>query len=380
MIYDADVIVVGAGPGGSTAAAIAAQCGLKTLMLDREQFPRDKACGDAVPISCFKVLRELGLGPFTSDDYYAIDKLHLRGPRGTSLTFQLSHDDDLGSRIVSRYVFDQMLFEFAQNCGAEVQTVSVSGPLIEDGQVIGIRGKRDKQNLEFRAKVVIGADGATSAIARALGSYDERDDKWAVALRGYVETVSDLNGTIEFAFLDKIQPGYAWLFPVGRRLANVGVGMRSDFYKKQNKTLPEALDYYCSTPAIRKLIGMNKARNLKSWPIPLFSFDRKRVFDGAMLIGDAAGFVNPITGAGIYTAVVTGQYAAKTAAHAIQSGDVTVAGLDLYNKMWQDKLGADLKRAVTLHNILAAIPNLIDGLLLTGKMIPNIIPRLLGKI
>lgn len=380
MNYDADVIVVGAGPGGSTAAAVAAKAGLKTLLLERETFPREKACGDAVPISCFKVLHEMGLGPFDEEQFFRISKLLIRGPKRASMLFNLTVEKEVASCIVSREVFDDTLYRHALSCGTQTKQMQVTAPLIEDGQVVGVKGKVGRQNIELRSKVVIAADGATSVIARALKSHLEREDRWAVALRAYIETDVDLDRTIEFEFLDKIQPGYAWFFPMSKRYANIGVGMRSDFYKKQDKSLKEALDYYLTTPPIRKLIGNHQPDNLKSWPLPLFTFELKRVFNGAILVGDAGGFVDPITGAGIYPAVVTGRYAAEVSAEAIRQGDVSERALAPYDTRWQAKLGKDLKRAIVMHDILAAIPNVIDGLLVTGRIFPALVPRLLGKI
>src|SRR5262249_49886011 len=153
-------------------------------------------------------------------------------------------------------------YRHALSCGVQTKHMQVTAPLIEDGYVVGVKGKVDRQNVEFRSKVVIAADGATSVIARALKSHQEHEDRWAVALRAYVKTDVDLDRQIEFEFLDKIQPGYAWFFPMNKHYANIGVGMRSDFYKKQDKTLKEALDYYITTPPIRKLIGNNKPENL----------------------------------------------------------------------------------------------------------------------
>ncbi len=377
---DADVIVVGGGPAGSTAAALLAKSGLCTLLLDRETFPRDKACGDAVPLSCFRVLRDLGLPQSAFEGVYRLDQLLLRAPLGGTLKFPLSTDPDAASAIISRHEFDYVLYKHALDSGAECRIVNVNAPIVENGQVVGVRGKADRHNVELRARLVIAADGATSAIARALGSRQPREDRWAVALRGYIQTDRELDGTMEVAFLDKIQPGYAWFFPIGKHSANIGVGMRSDHYKRHSKTLTDALDYYCTTPPVRALAGNNKVTDIKTWSIPFFTQNLKRVFNGALLAGDAGGFVNPITGAGIYPAVVTGSYAAQTAIAAIAAGDVSEGRLAQYDALWQAKLGGDLRRATSLHTILAPMPSLMDILLFIGRNGPALVPRALGKV
>jgi flavin-dependent dehydrogenase len=201
-----------------------------------------------------------------------------------------------------------------------------------------------------------------------------------VALRAYIDSDADLGRGIDFVFLDKIQPGYAWLFPISERRANVGVGMRSDFFKKSRYTLTEALDYYLSLPYMRQIIGAHKPENVKTWSLPLFSFEVKRVFDGALLIGDAGAFITPLAGAGIHTAVQTGQFAAEAAAEAIRAGDVSASGLMRYDTLWRKHMAGDMQRALTVHDMLAFFPALIDGLLLASRAIPPLLPRLLGKL
>lgn len=376
---DYDVIVAGAGPAGSSAAAVLAQSGLHTLLIDREGFPREKACGDAVPSKGIRLLQEIGMQPFTADELYPVKKVLLRGPRGAELKFALTEDPQFNSSIVSRYVFDNAICQHAISCGAEYRTMSASAPILENGRVVGIKAKAGKQEVELRSKMVIAADGATSVIARALSGVQRSESQQAVALRGYLKTDIDLDPTIEFIFSANILPGYAWFFPMGKRIANVGIGMRADFYKRQSRSLPEALQIYLDSPEVRALAGKNKIENLKSWPIPLFSFEQKRIFNGALLIGDAGGFVSPLTGAGIYPALVTGTSAAKVAVEAIRVGDVSEKGLAAFEGLWRKDLEGEMKGATFLHKILSAIPSLIDVLIVAGRAVPPLVPVVIGK-
>src|SRR5579859_7352868 len=107
--YDADVIVVGGGPAGSTAAALVAKSGLRTVLLDRETFPRDKACGDAVSLSCFRVLRDLGLPQSEFNGVYRVETLLVKGPLGVTLKFPLSSEPGAAHAIISREDFDYTL-------------------------------------------------------------------------------------------------------------------------------------------------------------------------------------------------------------------------------------------------------------------------------
>src|SRR5260221_40673 len=126
---DYDVIITGAGPAGSSAAAVLAQSGLRTLLLDREGFPREKACGDAVPSKGLRLLNDIGLHAFKDEDFYLVKKVLLRGPRGTELSFKLLEEQDFNSSIISRFVFDNAICQHAISCGAEYRTMSATGPI-----------------------------------------------------------------------------------------------------------------------------------------------------------------------------------------------------------------------------------------------------------
>jgi geranylgeranyl reductase family protein len=368
-----EVIVAGAGPAGSTAAAVLAQHGVRVLLLDRERFPRDKACGDVVPLGCFLQLREIGLSA-PAYDHFPINRILIEGSQGAPAPgrpqgereFPLAQQGDLSTCVVSRRLFDQALFEYALACGAQFRRCNVQGLLRDGAQICGVTGTDGKKEQRYNSSVLIGADGATSAIARGLGCHSKRDSQWAVACRGYINTAVALDGTIELAFLDHLQPGYAWFFPIAPQRANVGVGMRSDFYKRQDRSLETLLLDYLARPEIAGRLGSNHLEETKSWSLPLFTFERQRVFDGALLAGDAGSFVHPITAAGIYPAILTGRYAAEATMRALQAGDLSQAGLAHYDTLWQAALAAELKPAVTASKLSTLFPHIISAALLVS--------------
>ncbi|SRR5260221_3152438 len=374
-----DAIVAGAGPAGSTAAIVLAQSGMRTLLLDREEFPREKACGDAVPMPGFKILQDLNV-TFGPDDLYTIDHVYVRGPRGISIKLGLTHDQEVNHGIVSRYVFDEAIFKHAVASGAEFCKASVQGPIIENGKVVGVKAKVGRETVEYHSKVVIAADGATSTIARDLNPVQRSDKDTAIALRGYVESDVDLDPTIDLVFLSEVQPGYAWFFPMNKRLANIGVGIRTDMYKRQDKTLQDMLSIYLKSPEINARVGNHKVTGIKSWQLPLNLIEQKRVFDGAILVGDAGGFVDPLTGAGIYQAVLTGKRAAEAAVAAIIANDTSASKLALYDKLWKQDIGGDIKRSATVYRAVALLPSFIDAMLVLARGLPGLVPYVLGKI
>jgi flavin-dependent dehydrogenase len=314
-------------------------------------------------LGAFFELRQIGLDLFAGEPF-PIDQIELQGTEAPARTFRLTQQQELSTCVVSRTVFDQAIFDYALTCGTEYRVINSKGPLWDGSQVIGVSGTAAGRTVQVQSKIVIGADGATSAIARSLGRRLRRDDQWAVALRGYVDTEPELENTIELAFLDHLQPGYAWFFPVSRRRANVGVGMRSDFYKRQHRSLNKLLTDYLALAQNKRRIGGNRVEEVQSWPVPLFTFDRQRVFDGALLAGDAGGFVHPITAAGIHPAIITGRCAAEAVCHALARGDLSQAGLAQYDQLWRTELAADFQPAVTASKIATAFPHLIAAALL----------------
>ena len=376
-----DVIAVGSGPGGSVAASIAARNGLKTLLVDREQFPREKACGDAVPTSAFELMEQIGLkDTFHSAGFLDIEKVKIIGPKGASMTLKFTPNQGMGTRVVSRYVFDQILHQHAIDSGADFCELNVIAPLIEEGVVVGITCKLGSKTTNYRSKVVIAADGATSTIARGLNVPFRADKDKAVALRGYIETDIDLEPIVDFSFFEAIQPGYAWFFPTGKRQANIGVGMRADFYKKKGITLPNALQMYMQSEFIRDRVGSHLVNDVKSWQLPLCSTQQKNVFSGAILIGDAGGFVNPLTGAGIYQAMITGKYAADTATNAIRVNDVSEKQLHPFETLCRRELGWEMKRSTYVQQVISHFPSLMDAILLTSRLTPGLARYIIGKV
>jgi geranylgeranyl reductase family protein len=362
---DYDVIVVGGGPSGSVAAAYLARNGVKILLLDRKVFPRDKTCGDAVPTLALDVFKEIGLESVQTAGFFKADRVLHRNAENQESVFDLS-DSSLTTSVAStcwiapRYLFDRLLFDHALASGAIFEQCSVTAPLIENGQVVGVSGTQDNRDVTYRAKMVIAADGATSAVARAFNSHPKNKKLMAVSIRGYIETDVDLGEAIEIDFLKETLPGYAWLFPTGKRSANIGLGMRADFYDRQQYSLEELLEIYRNKPQIISRTGLHPITDIKSWQLPFFSFDLKRVFSGALLAGDAGHFINPITGDGIYEAIVTGKCAAQSSLKALEQGDFSEACLSSYNTLWFELLGERYKQATTLNKLLTLSPNLVS--------------------
>jgi geranylgeranyl reductase family protein len=306
-----DLAVVGAGPAGAAAAlgALHAEPDLRVVLLDRAPFPRDKACGDGVAPHVLDRLAEAGVGGLV-DDRVPVARLRLdRGGQCVDRTMSRP------SYVVPRRVFDARLVEAARAAGAHLLRHRVrvlggeagdgGGPVVLDG--------------ELDAEVVVGADGAHSVLGRRLG---RPPGGTALALRGYAPVTRGREGAQVIVFGTGRTPAYAWSFDGGDGLANVGYGevlrqgrgpARARMLARLEALLPGAT------------VG---GHDWLAHHLPL-SGPRWRPPSGrVLLVGDAAGLVNPVTGEGIYYAVATGLAAGRAAAAAVTSGRPQAAGRD----------------------------------------------------
>jgi geranylgeranyl reductase family protein len=366
-----DVIVVGAGPAGSVAAMALAQKGYDVLMLDRQPFPRDKICGDGIPAGALDLLYSLGMEEkIRAANFYYIDKLRLVSPKGYTMDADLEEAHHKArSAIVPRMQFDVLLQQHAVDSGAEFREAQVKEPIVEDGQVRGVRARLNGSLSEIRAPLVIGADGVTSVVARALRPDEHEEGHRAVALRAYVEDFEVLPHEVEFYLYDEILPGYAWIFPTAERQANVGLGMRLDLFREHGHNLKRLLERFLEMPEIRKRLRPGATvRDVATWQLNFGSQRNiQRTYDGAMLVGDAAGLINPLTGGGIANAVISSWLAASTAHQAFLKGDFRRDSLRMYDEYCQQRLWPGMRRSFFIQQLMVIIPWAIDWLIKRGQ-------------
>lgn len=361
-----EVIVVGAGPGGSTAAMSLARKGYDVLLLDRQSFPRDKICGDAIPASALDILYALGMEEkIRAADFYYIDKMRLVSPKGYSMDAPFGEEEHLSpSAIVPREKFDVLLQQHAIESGAQFLEAQVKEPIVEDGKVTGVTARVNGAVKTFHSKMVIGADGVTSAIARHIRSDEHVDHHRAVALRAYIEDIEVLPHQVEFYLYNEILPGYAWIFPLGEGQANIGLGMRLDTFREKSYNLKGMLQDFMEMPDIKKrLKNGGKLSGVATWQLNFGSQkDIQRVDDGAILIGDAAGFINPLTGGGISNAVISARLAVEVVHQAFLKEDFSVATLKVYEEYCKQELWRALRRSYYLQRVMEITPFAVDWL------------------
>ncbi|MBL7995373.1 NAD(P)/FAD-dependent oxidoreductase [bacterium] len=330
-----DVIIVGAGPAGSTTAKFAAQNGAKVLLLEK-----DREIG--VPVRCAEGVGAKGLLRIVGKvepNWIAstITGFRLVSPDGTAVDARWG---DCGY-CLDRKVFDYELANIAAREGAEVVTKAYVNGLIKDdnGRVLGVKLKQMGNDVEVRAGITVGADGVETRVGRwaGLNTFTKMRDMESCAQF----TIADLEvdqDMCEFVFSNqKVPGGYLWVFPKGNRTANVGIGISGEYAGKRS-ALSYLKDFveerFSGKPILSTLCG----------GVPC-SLTRKQISgDGFMLVGDAAHQVNPISGGGIVSGMYAGMVAGKVAAGAVRDNNFSAKRLEEYDKEWGRSIGKDHER------------------------------------
>ena len=360
-----DCIVVGAGPGGSTAATILSKKGKRVLLLEKEKFPRDKTCGDAISGKSLALLKELGLvDAIEKSEHSSIMGVMFSSPNGTvaSISFGKSEqqmknsggappgDVPAGPAKIGRgytcrrHVYDNLLFQNAKKSCDVLEDMAATALVKENGKVAGVKAKgADGTEYEFRGKMVVGADGANSLVAREIRGAQIDPNHTCIAHRTYYSGVGGMKGYIEIHFVKSIMPGYFWIFPLENGIANVGVGMMMDDVKKHGTDLGKAMENIIkNNPLFKERFANAKMISpLKAWQLPFGSKKRKVHAENVLLVGDAAGLIDPFSGEGIGNAMLSGKMAAEVAYEALVAGDTSEHFLSryeerLWNAMWNE--------------------------------------------
>jgi menaquinone-9 beta-reductase len=340
---DADVIVVGAGPSGSTAAYYLAQAGLNVLLIEKSRFPRDKVCGDGLTPRAVKSLVAMGVDVSEEAGWLRNKGLRVIGG-GMRLELdwpELSSWPGYGL-VRTRASLDEQLARRAQAAGAKLlEGTTVTGPVLDDsGRIVGVettsepdekskaRSRSDNterahgSSVTYRARVVVAADGNSSRLSIAMGLRKRDDRPMGVAVRTYYTSPRHeddyLESWLDLWDGDRLLPGYGWIFGMGDGTSNVGLGLlnTSDAFGKTDyrellkrwlRSMPEEWGY----------VEENRTEPVRGAALPMGFNRTPHYHNGLVLAGDAAGMVNPFNGEGIAYAMESGELLARVVSQAL---------------------------------------------------------------
>jgi geranylgeranyl reductase family protein len=330
-----DVIVVGGGPAGSTMAWSLARRGVRVAVIERAIFPREKVCGDFVEPAGLRILEAMGVRealqassplPITSTRIYFGPRL---GFRGAIPYYQAEHGLPPHGFVVPRHILDHHLLERARAVSAKVYDgCAARGIRREDGWIhVDVRGR--ESDFSLRSRLIVGADGAESLVARSFNLEMADRAHISIAQRAYVEGVSVQDGEATVWFDEDVVPGYGWMFPMSGGRANVGIGILSETSHRHGHSVPK--DFVATIERL-KIRHPGCARiKVVSKPIggvvKMYGGVGPNYFDGGVLIGDAGSFADPMTGEGITQGMESALIASSTLLKALELGRFDAAFL-----------------------------------------------------
>ncbi|MDV0447184.1 Thiamine thiazole synthase [Methanosarcinaceae archaeon Ag5] len=346
MKSEYDVIVVGAGPAGSVAAKTVASAGFSVLLIEkRQEIGVSIRCAEGT--SKTELLKFIDLNDEDAPDFICAElhKATVHAPDGThfSITTKMSGIDGESGVILDRKIFDRHLAMLAGKAGADVYTKTAAIELIieTDGAVSGVKVSRLGNVFDVRSKIVIGADGVESLVARWFGLSESlrlKDIETGFQYLLWDETIDQTQCQVYLG--EQVAPGgYVWVFPKGNNTANVGIGLLGSKTKEDDGRSVDFLDRF-----VQKEFPNAKIIGTAFGAVPVSGGLEKIAGNGVMIAGDAAGHSDPITGAGIRNAMYAGQMAGETAIRALAAGDFSERFLSSYQSEWEKTIGKGLRR------------------------------------
>lgn len=340
MDLDVDVLVIGAGPAGSTAARYAAMGGATTLLIEkRTEIGTPVRCGEGV---ARRWLKEIGIAPSQAFIAHEVEGARIIAPDGTSFVIDERIAGNETGYILERDLFDRHLAKEAAKAGAEIMIRTTAVGLLQaDGRTVGARCEYFGESFDVRARVVIGADGFESQVGRWAGLATHLRTRDIDACLQY--TIVGVEGDARFNdfYLGSCAPGgYAWTFWKGSDIANVGIGVNLSKLRDKAEAKKYLDEHIARNPSLARGEIIEEVAGAVSVSLPL----ERTVAPGLMLVGDAARIIDALTGGGILNACLSGKFAGEVAAQALEEGDGSDRALVEYEHRWRSRLEEELAR------------------------------------
>lgn len=387
-MIQADVCIVGAGPGGAATALKLSYLGIPSILIDKATFPRDKVCGDAISGKVTTLMSRLDpdmLKRF-NENAEPIDVWGIRfvapNLKALDIPFKpnyIKEEKSAPGYVSKRMDFDNFLIEEVRrrdNITFYESTEVTSIKRSQRGYRISTKGNNV---LEVDSKLLIVANGAYSSFSRKQAGLEKDPKHYAAAVRAYYKNVKGLSADnfIELHFIKAITPGYFWIFPLPNGEANVGLGMRSDILAKRKVNLKKSFKEVVEEHPMFKerFKDAEVLTKLEGYGLPLGSKRRVISGDHFMLVGDAGHLVDPLTGEGIGNAFYSGFIAAEQVQKCLEVENYSAEFLRAYDVRVSRVLGSEMRLSYRLQRMLMYpwIVNLIANIIASNKKIINVI-------
>jgi geranylgeranyl reductase family protein len=354
---ECDVLIVGAGPAGSATAIHLSRAGLHVVLSEFQAFPRDKVCGDFVSPVALQQLELLGVKPKRSrgrGNTISKAAVYLDGQHLITNTLPRIPGLPLRARVIPREVLDESIVNAARGAGAQVlEQCRVTDFKV---QARGVQAfvQCDGQAGRIRARVLIGADGSTSLIARLLRGNNVPSNDRIIAVRAYFKGFGGPPDRADLYFASETFPGYYWLFPASKTTANVGLGMILHTVPRDKQHLRDLLlQLIHKDAALReRLSGAEQLCNIAGWPLTTYNSALPIVGKRVCLVGDAAGLINPLNGEGIQYALLSAGWAADVIEECARRDDFSQKSLTSYARRIQKELQPDMAAARMIVDLI----------------------------
>ena len=374
-----DVAVVGAGPAGSTAAAKLGEAGFRVLLLERAKaFPREKPCGGGITARAFKRLpfaREM-LGQVSVN---ALTKMYVESPDGTGMEYEDPNGEPI-LYLVRRIEWDAALFRRASTRVSEVVMGATVTSMVTETEGVTL-GSADGRS--FRARMVIGADGANSVVARLSGlRTGEVHGQYAVDMMEetpYAELDTPYRDRVTLLLSLPTSYGYGYIFPKETHI-NLGFGSGPEYFveRVRGRAKEHHVEFVGAMKRRGLVRGESRAENYRAFPIPISGPIEKSYTERVLLTGDAAGMVNAFSAEGIYFAMVSGDLAADAAMAAVRAGRFDEQQMSRYQDAWEREVGGELRHSVAIQRRLFTQPGRVDSLVRRANGDPELLRLLCG--
>jgi geranylgeranyl reductase family protein len=331
-----DIAIIGAGPAGASTAYYLARAGLSVLLLDRAEFPRDKTCGDGLTPLALRVLEDMGLLDMVLAQGHQLSEIVISSPAGGEVNIPIPPLPRMVSYgvIIPRLILDEMMLERAIEAGANyhggVHVLNVTS----DSDGITVKAERNGKHEHFSVRAAVIATGANTRLLGTIGLLNA-PRHMLVAARAYYTDIRDLDQRFQIRFDGAVLPGYGWVFPLSGTSANVGAGFvrQGTGGQVSSESVRSAFERFLESSAMRRqLNGAQRSSSVRSFPIRTDFRTAPTYANRILLVGEAAGLVNPLSGDGIDFALESGRMAADHLIAMFTRGDFSPLQFAAYDR------------------------------------------------